>query len=71
MYRMNHLDLPLLTRAAGTVHLPGSKSISNRMLLLAAVAQGTTEIRDLLDSDDTRQPRPAVQTNSFSVRAMG
>lgn len=48
------LQLPPLTRAAGTVKLPGSKSISNRMLLLAALAQGHTEIRDLLDSDDTR-----------------
>ena len=34
---MNHLDLPALTRAAGSVRLPGSKSISNRMLLLAAL----------------------------------
>jgi 3-phosphoshikimate 1-carboxyvinyltransferase len=49
-----HLDLPALTCAAGTVRLPGSKSISNRMLLLSALAEGTTEIRDLLDSDDTR-----------------
>jgi 3-phosphoshikimate 1-carboxyvinyltransferase len=48
------LDLPALTRAAGTVRLPGSKSISNRMLLLSALAEGTTEIHDLLDSDDTR-----------------
>ena len=51
---METLDLPALSRAAGTVRLPGSKSISNRMLLLAALAEGVTEIRDLLDSDDTR-----------------
>ena len=51
---MDHIDLPALQRAAGTVKLPGSKSISNRMLLLAALAEGETEIRDLLDSDDTR-----------------
>lgn len=51
---MMYLDLPALMRAAGTVRLPGSKSISNRMLLLAALAEGTTEIHDLLDSDDTR-----------------
>ena len=50
---MNYLDLPPLHRAAGTVRLPGSKSISNRMLLLSALAEGTTEIHDLLDSDDT------------------
>jgi 3-phosphoshikimate 1-carboxyvinyltransferase len=51
---MEHFDLPALARAAGTVALPGSKSISNRMLLLAALAEGTSEIHDLLDSDDTR-----------------
>ena len=47
-----HLDLPALARAEGTVRLPGSKSISNRSLLLAALAEGTTEIHDLLSSDD-------------------
>jgi len=51
---MDYLDLPPLRRAAGTVRLPGSKSISNRTLLLAALAEGTTDIHDLLDSDDTR-----------------
>jgi 3-phosphoshikimate 1-carboxyvinyltransferase len=50
----DYLDLPPLMRAAGTIRLPGSKSISNRMLLLSALAEGTTEIHDLLDSDDTR-----------------
>jgi len=48
------LDMPPLEHASGVVRLPGSKSISNRMLLLSALAQGTTEIHDLLDSDDTR-----------------
>ena len=42
------LDLPPLSGAAGTVTLPGSKSISNSVLLLAGLADGTTEIRDLL-----------------------
>ena len=51
---MEHFDLPPLARVAGNVPLPGSKSISNRLLLLAALARGTTDIRDLLDSDDTR-----------------
>ncbi len=49
-----HLDLPRVTRASGAVRLPGSKSISNRTLLLAALAEGTTRVRGLLDSDDTR-----------------
>lgn len=54
MYDIAFLDLPALRAAGGTVQLPGSKSISNRVLLLAALAQGTTEVHDLLDSDDTR-----------------
>ncbi len=36
------------------MRLPGSKSISNRVLLMAALASGTTTVHDLLDSDDTR-----------------
>jgi 3-phosphoshikimate 1-carboxyvinyltransferase len=56
----DHLDLPVLGAAAGTVRLPGSKSISNRTLLLAALAEGVTEIRDLLDSDDTRRMLDAL-----------
>ncbi|WP_440533794.1 bifunctional 3-phosphoshikimate 1-carboxyvinyltransferase/cytidylate kinase [Variovorax sp. YR566] len=54
MFSTTFLDLPPLAGAAGTVRLPGSKSISNRVLLLAALASGTTTIHDLLDSDDTR-----------------
>ena len=54
MYATAFLDLPPLHRAGGTVRLPGSKSISNRVLLLAALSQGQTRIEDLLDSDDTR-----------------
>lgn len=51
---MKYLDLAPIRRARGTVRLPGSKSISNRILLLAALAQGETTVHDLLDSDDTR-----------------
>jgi 3-phosphoshikimate 1-carboxyvinyltransferase len=54
------LDLGPLGRAAGTVRLPGSKSISNRVLLLAALAQGETDVRGLLDADDTRVMRAAL-----------
>ncbi|MDP3032983.1 MAG: bifunctional 3-phosphoshikimate 1-carboxyvinyltransferase/cytidylate kinase, partial [Rhodocyclaceae bacterium] len=68
---MNHLDIPALTRATGTVKLPGSKSISNRMLLLAALAEGKTEIRDLLDSDDTRVMLVALQKVGVGVTALG
>jgi len=51
---MDHLDLPALSGARGTVRLPGSKSISNRILLLSALASGQTLVKGLLDSDDTR-----------------
>jgi len=54
MYDIAHLDIPPLLRAGGAVRLPGSKSISNRVLLLAALSEGQTDIADLLDSDDTR-----------------
>ena len=54
MYDIPFLDLPPLNGASGTVRLPGSKSISNRVLLLAGLAKGTTSVHDLLDSDDTR-----------------
>lgn len=54
MYKIPSLDLPPLTGAAGTVSLPGSKSISNRVLLLAGLSEGETLVHDLLDSDDTR-----------------
>jgi 3-phosphoshikimate 1-carboxyvinyltransferase len=51
---MQTLPLNAVRRAAGTIRLPGSKSISNRTLLLAALAEGRTRVADLLDSDDTR-----------------
>ena len=54
MYQTAFLDLPPLSSAGGTVRLPGSKSISNRVLLLAALSEGVTTITDLLESDDTR-----------------
>ena len=54
MYSIPFLDLPPLASAGGTVRLPGSKSISNRVLLLAALSEGHTDVADLLDSDDTQ-----------------
>ncbi|HSB98454.1 MAG TPA: bifunctional 3-phosphoshikimate 1-carboxyvinyltransferase/cytidylate kinase [Burkholderiaceae bacterium] len=54
MFDIPFLDLPPLRHARGSVQLPGSKSISNRVLLLAGLADGRTEIHDLLDSDDTQ-----------------
>ena len=58
--RREHLDLPALSRAAGTVRLPGSKSISNRTLLLCALSEGRTRVLDLLRSDDTARMLEAL-----------
>jgi 3-phosphoshikimate 1-carboxyvinyltransferase len=58
---MEQLHLPAASHAEGTVKLPGSKSISNRTLLLAALANGVTEIRDLLVSDDTARMLEALE----------
>jgi 3-phosphoshikimate 1-carboxyvinyltransferase len=61
------LDLAPLEEAGGTVVLPGSKSISNRVLLLAALSAGTTVVHDLLDSDDTRVMLDALRGLGCSV----
>jgi 3-phosphoshikimate 1-carboxyvinyltransferase len=66
---MSSLELGPLRRAAGTVRLPGSKSISNRVLLLAALAQGRTDVRGLLDADDTRVMREALGKLGTPIRA--
>ncbi len=58
---MEQLTLPASISANGAITLPGSKSISNRTLLLAALADGVTEIRDLLASDDTSRMLEALQ----------
>ena len=62
MYDTPFLDLPPLTGAGGTVTLPGSKSISNRLLLLAGLSAGTTTLHGLLDSDDTQVMLTALGT---------
>ena len=67
MYSTAFLDLPPLDSAGGTVALPGSKSISNRVLLLAALCEGTTVVHDLLDSDDTRVMLDALRALGCSV----
>lgn len=57
---MDQQILPPILSAAGTVHLPGSKSLSNRILLLAALAKGSCRIDNLLDSDDVRHMLDAL-----------
>ncbi len=63
---MNTLTLELIARVEGTVNLPGSKSVSNRALLLAALARGTTRLTNLLDSDDIRHMLNALKTLGVS-----
>ena len=65
------IDLPPLLSAQGTVRLPGSKSISNRVLLLAALSSGTTEVRDVLRSDDTACMLDGLRTLGIKVEAGG
>ncbi|MCE3273935.1 MAG: 3-phosphoshikimate 1-carboxyvinyltransferase [Ramlibacter sp.] len=67
MFTTAFLDLAPLEEAGGTVVLPGSKSISNRVLLLAALSGGTTVVHDLLDSDDTRVMLDALRALGCSV----
>ena len=73
---MDSLELKPARRAVGTVRLPGSKSISNRVLLLAALAKGETEVLGVLDADDTRVMRDAlsrlgVSFNQNTVKGVG
>jgi 3-phosphoshikimate 1-carboxyvinyltransferase len=68
---METLNLSPVRRAQGTVKLPGSKSISNRTLLLAALAEGTTHIRDLLASDDTARMLDALKILSVQLEQTG
>ncbi len=58
---MNSLTLKPVKRIDGEVNLPGSKSLSNRALLIAALAEGTTTITNLLQSDDTRHMLNALK----------
>ena len=71
MYSTQFLDLPHLAGATGSVTLPGSKSISNRVLLLAALSEGTTAIHDVLDSDDTRVMLTALNALGCTVLHSG
>ena len=68
MFSTHFLDIPPLASAGGTVVLPGSKSISNRVLLLSALSLGTTTLHDLQDSDDTRVMLDALKILGCGVR---
>ena len=68
---MEFIDLTPMRKAAGTVRLPGSKSISNRVLLLAALADGDTLVEALLESDDTRVMKNAIVALGVKVTEEG
>ena len=70
MFTTRFLDIPPLQSARGTVRLPGSKSISNRVLLLAAFSEGSTLIHHLLESDDTRVMLDALSALGCGVHAV-
>ena len=61
------IELGPYIKAEGTVALPGSKSISNRVLLLSALAKGTTTLKGLLDADDTQVMRAALKTLGVNI----
>ncbi|MGL4860328.1 MAG: 3-phosphoshikimate 1-carboxyvinyltransferase [Enterobacteriaceae bacterium] len=64
----NAVTLQPVDHIAGEINLPGSKSVSNRALLMAALAQGTTRLTNLLDSDDVRYMLAALQTIGVPMR---
>ncbi|MEM8859158.1 MAG: 3-phosphoshikimate 1-carboxyvinyltransferase, partial [Chloroflexota bacterium] len=59
---MDSLTLQPIKSVNGEITLPGSKSLSNRILLLSALAEGTTRITNLLDSDDIRHMLNALKS---------
>lgn len=64
---LDYIEVGPFVKAEGAVTLPGSKSISNRVLLLSALASGTTRLRGLLDADDTRVMRAALKTLGVDI----
>ena len=64
----NEIEIvPITHPLAATVAVPGSKSITNRALLLAAMAHGRSIIESVLISDDTRRMAAALSTLGFAV----
>ena len=59
---MEQLTLSPISKINGEIFLPGSKSLSNRALLIAALAKGETKITNLLVSDDINHMLDALKT---------
>jgi 3-phosphoshikimate 1-carboxyvinyltransferase len=68
---VSHLDLGPIRKVRGSITLPGSKSISNRVLLLAALARGQTVVRDVLESEDTEVMLKALHALGVACRDEG
>ena len=69
-HTLDPLPIPMATRpVSGRVNLPGSKSYTNRALPIAALATGTSALRGVLDSDDTRYMAGALEAMGFVVQA--
>ena len=66
-FRPSFIDLPAVSSFEGSVTLPGSKSITNRIFLIAALARGTTQLHNLLKSDDTRYMGQALKTLGVEI----
>lgn len=64
------LHLKPVTKAFGEIDLPGSKSISNRVLLLSSLARGTTKLHHLLDADDTQVMCAALTTLGVPLQSL-
>ena len=67
MAHLPSIQIGPFKRAQGSIILPGSKSISNRALLLAALSTGTTTLKNLLDADDTKVMRNALRQLGLSI----
>ncbi|GMI28713.1 hypothetical protein TeGR_g13971 [Tetraparma gracilis] len=61
------LSIPPIASLSGSVTLPGSKSLSNRILLLAALSEGPTRVTNLLESDDIRYMLAALSSLGVEV----
>jgi 3-phosphoshikimate 1-carboxyvinyltransferase len=64
----DRLTLEPIARFQGTLELPGSKSLSNRILLLSALAEGETQVTRVLDSEDTEVMLSALRALGVGVR---
>lgn len=65
---MKQLRLEPISKVQGTINIPGSKSISNRVLLLATLAKGKTKLTNLLDSDDIRYMLASLEQLGVNYR---